>query len=44
MVWLDSTIDSIDRHLSKLQERVKERGDCHEAFHRVAKSWMQLSV
>ena len=36
--WLDSTVDSMDRSLSKLRETVKERGDCHAAVHGVTKS------
>ena len=34
--WLDSTTDSADMNLSKLQETVKNRGAWHAAVHRVA--------
>ena len=34
--WLDSTTDSTDMNLSKLQETVKNRGAWHAAVHRVA--------
>ena len=34
----------MDRNLSKLWEIVKDKGDCHAVFHRVAKSWMQNLV
>ena len=36
--WLDSTTDSTDMNLSKLQETVKNRGAWHAAVHRVAES------
>ena len=36
--WLDSTTDSADMNLSKLQETVKNRGAWHAAVHRVAES------
>ena len=34
--WLESTTDSADMNLSKLQETVKNRGAWHAAVHRVA--------
>ena len=40
--WLDNT-DSINMNLSKLQERVEDRGAWHAALHGVAKRWTQLS-
>ena len=39
MRWLDSITDSVDMNLSKLWERVKDRGTCHAAAHGVTKSW-----
>ena len=36
--WLDSSTDSIDVSLSKLQEMVKDRQAWHAAVHRVTKS------
>ena len=41
--WLDSTIDSMDMNLSKLQEIVKDREACCDAVHGVSKSLTQLS-
>ena len=38
MRWLDSITDSIDMNLSKLWERVKDRGTWHAVVHRVTKS------
>ena len=38
MKWLDSSTDSIDMNLSKLQEMVEDRGAWHAAAHVVAKS------
>ena len=42
MRWLDSITDSIDMNLSKFQEIMKDRGGCHAAVYRVAKSQTQL--
>ena len=39
---LDSTIDSIDTSLSKLQEIMKDREAWHAVVHGAAKSWVQL--
>ena len=38
MRWLDSTTDSTEMNMSKLQETVKDREVWHAAIHRVAKS------
>ena len=40
--WLDSTTDSADMNLSKLQETVKNRGAWHAAVHGVTKSRIQF--
>ena len=40
MRWLDSTIDSMDMSLSKLQETVKNREAWHVAIHGVTESDM----
>ena len=38
MKWLDSSTDSVDMNLSKLQEMVEDRRAWHAAAHVVAKS------
>ena len=38
MGWLDSTTDSMDMNLSKLQEKVKNSEAWHAAVHRVTKN------
>ena len=43
MSWLDSIINSMDMNLSKLQERVEDRGAWHGIVHRIAKCLTQLS-
>ena len=40
--WLDSTTDSMDMSLSKLQEIVEGRGTWCAAIHGIAKSWTWL--
>ena len=42
--WLDRITDSVDMHLNKLQEIVKDREAWHAAVHEVTKSWTQLST
>ena len=39
MRWLDSITNSTDMNLSKLQERVEDRGDWSAAVHVVTKGW-----
>ena len=43
MRWLDSTTNSTDKNLSKLQEIVKDREALHASVHGVSKSQTQLS-
>ena len=43
MKWLDSITDSMDMNLSKLWERVKNRGTWHANVHGVVKSQTWLS-
>ena len=38
MRWFDGISNSVDMNLSKLQERVKDRGAGHAAAHGIAKS------
>ena len=42
MRWLDAITDSMDMHLSKLREMVKDRKAWHAAVQRVSKSWTLL--
>ena len=42
MRWLESITDSMDRNLSKLWERVVDRGAWHAAVHGVTKNWTPL--
>ena len=43
MKWLDSITDSMDMHLSKLQDMVVDRKAWRAAVHGVTKSWTRLS-
>ena len=43
MRWLDGNTDSMDMHMNKLQEKVKDREACHAIVHVVAKSRTLLS-
>ena len=44
MRWIDSITDSMDMHLNKLQEIVKQREAWHAAVHGLQKSWIWLST
>ena len=43
MTWLDGITDSMDTRLSKLREKVKDRGAWGAAVHGITKSQTQLS-
>ena len=43
MGWVDRITESRDSNVSKLWERVADRGVWHLAVHGFAKSWTQLS-
>ena len=42
MRWLDSSTNSVDMNLRKLQEIVKDREGWHTVVHGVTKSWTGL--
>ena len=44
MIWLNSITDSMDMHLSKLPEIVKDRGAWHAAVHGVTKIRHDLAI
>ena len=43
MRWSDGITDSMDMSLSKLRKLVINREACHDAVHRITKSWIWLS-
>ena len=43
MRWLGNSTDSMDMCLSKLQQRVEDRGTCDAIVHRISKSRTRLS-
>ena len=42
MRWLDGISNTIGMSLSKFQEMVKDRENCHAAVHKITKSQTQL--
>ena len=40
MRWLGDITDSMDINLSKVQDRVEDRGAWHATVHGVTKSWI----
>ena len=43
MRWLDNITNLMGMNLSKLQEKLEDRGAWRAAVHGVVKSWTQLS-
>ena len=43
MRWLDSSTDSVDLNLGKLQETVRDREAWHAVVHVAANSWTRFS-
>ena len=43
MRWLGDITDTMDMNLSKLWEKVQDRGAWYAVVHGVSKSWAQLS-